>query len=162
MAIKSVRETFQNRTLAMDAKYQVDVSRQYIVITDDIATGIVAATSAVDPVTGMAIPDFGDEHPEFEQATMVSASGKQDANNPFMWTIDCKYGSNPDSAPTGGAGGSTTSSPEVAQQQKGVEQANRIENPLNRPADISFSTGYMNFVLAEDFSATPKKIVRLS
>lgn len=159
MAIKSVRETFQNRTLAMDAKYQVDVSRQYIVITDDIATGIVAATSAVDPVTGMAIPAFGASHPEFEQATMVSASGKQDANNPFMWVIDCKYSSNPDSAPTGGAGGSTTSSPEVAQQQKGVEQANRIENPLNRPADISFSTGYMNFVLAEDFSGTPKKIV---
>jgi hypothetical protein len=159
VAIKSVRETFQNRTLAMDAKYQVDVSRQYIVITDNIQETIVSATSATDPVTGVAIPAFGDEHPEFSQATMVSASGKQDANNPFMWVIDCKYSSNPDSAATGGVGGSTTSSPEVAQQQKGVEQVNRIENPLNRPADIQLSTGYMNFVLAEDFSATPQKIV---
>jgi hypothetical protein len=155
VAIVKVEETFANRSLAMDARFQADLSRQFIVVTDTINTSVYEATSA----TG--IPAFGDPHPEsqFANATMVSASGKQDANNPFIWIIDCKYSTNPDAAQASGAGGSVSSSPEVSRQQKGVEPGNREANPLLRPADIQLSTGFMNFVLEKDFNSSPKKVV---
>ena len=152
MAIYDVKETFGNRTLAQDTKYQVTINRQFRVISDIINELMVNVTQAE------GIPAMFDTHPEYETAVMVGASAKQDSSEPRAWIVDCNYSTNPDAASPSGAGGSTEQSPEVAGQQKGSEPANRIENPLERPADIQLSTGFQSYVLEKSFSPNATKV----
>lgn len=152
MAITDVKETFGNRTLAQDSKYQVTINRQFRVISDIINELMVNVTQAE------GIPAMFDTHPEYETAVMVGASAKQDSSEPRAWLVDCNYSTNPDAASANGAGGGTDKSPEVAGQQKGSETANRIENPLERPADIQLSTGFQSYVLEKSFSPSARKV----
>lgn len=152
MAVVTVKETFGNRTLAQDSKYQITINRQFRVICDAIDEAINNVTTA----TG--IPALYDEHPEFAGALMIGASAKQEAAEPTHWIVDCNYSTNPDAASAAGAGGGTDASPEVSSQQKGTEPANRIENPLNRPADIQLSTGFQSYVLEKSFSPNATKV----
>ena len=152
MAIIDVKETFRNRTLAQDSKYQVTINRQFLVISDLINEFMVNVTTAD------GIPTMFDIHPEYETAVMVGASAKQDSSEPRSWIVDCNYSTNPDAASPSGAGGSTEQSPEVASQQKGSEPANRIENPLERPADIQLSTGFQSYVMEKSFSPGATKV----
>jgi hypothetical protein len=154
MAIIDVKETFGNRTLAQDSKYQVTINRQFKVISDIINEYMNNVTQAE------GIPTMYDPHPEFEKALMVGASAKQDSGEPRSWIVDCTYSTNPDSASASasGAGGGVDQSPEVASQQKGSEPANRIENPLNRPADIQISTGFQSYVLEKSFAPNARKV----
>ena len=157
MAITSVKETFGNRTLAQDSKYQVSINRQFKVISSVINELLVNVTQAD------GIPAMYDAHPEFETALMVGASAKQDSSEPRCWIVDCNYSTNPDSASAGGAGGGgagggVDQSPEVASQQKGSEPANRIENPLERPADIQLSTGFQSYVMEKSFAPNARKV----
>lgn len=157
MTVTAVKETFGNRTLAQDSRYQVSINRQFKVISDVINELLVNVTQAD------GIPAMYDAHPEFETALMVGASAKQDSGEPCSWLVDCNYSTNPDSASAGGAGGGgagggVEQSPEVASQQKGSDPANRIENPLNRPADIQLSTGFQSYVLEKSFSPSARKV----
>jgi len=152
MSITDVKETFGNRTLAQDSKYQVTINRQFRVISDVINELMVNVTQAE------GIPAMFDAHPEYETAVMVGASAKQDSSEPRSWLVDCNYSTNPDAASPSGAGGSTEQSPEVQSQQKGSEPANRIENPLERPADIQLSTGFQSYVLEKSFSPNATKV----
>ena len=113
MSITDVKETFGNRTLAQDSKYQVTINRQFRVISDIINELMVNVTQAE------GIPAMFDAHPEYETAVMVGASAKQDSSEPRSWLVDCNYSTNPDAASPSGAGGSTEQSPEVQSQQKG-------------------------------------------
>lgn len=154
MAIIDVKETFGNRTLAQDSKYQVTINRQFRVVSDIINEPLNNVTQAE------GIPAMYDPHPEFDTALMVGASAKQDSGEPTIWLVDLNYSTNPDaaSASANGAGGGVDQSPEVASQQKGSEPANRIENPLNRPADIQISTGFQSYVLEKSFSPNARKV----
>ena len=115
MAVIDVKETFKNRTLAQDSKYQVTINRQFLVISDIINELMVNVTQAD------GIPAMFDFHPEYDTAVMVGASAKQDSSEPRSWIVDCNYSTNPDAASPSGAGGGVEQSPEVASQQKGSD-----------------------------------------
>ena len=152
MAVIDVKETFKNRTLAQDSKYQVTINRQFLVISDIINELMVNVTQAD------GIPAMFDFHPEYDTAVMVGASAKQDSSEPRSWIVDCNYSTNPDAASPSGAGGGVEQSPEVASQQKGSDPSNRIENPLERPADIQLSTGFQSYVMEKSFSPGATKV----
>ena len=152
MAVINVKETFKNRTLAQDSKYQVTINRQFLVISDIINELMVNVTQAD------GIPAMFDFHPEYDTAVMVGASAKQDSSEPRSWIVDCNYSTNPDAASPSGAGGGVEQSPEVASQQKGSDPSNRIENPLERPADIQLSTGFQSYVMEKSFAPGATKV----
>ena len=154
MAVINTYETFEGRTGSDDSKRQVSLVRSFIVQTD-------AMSDDVPDLFGFNLPALFSQHPKYERAYCIGRTASQ-MEDPFFWKITCSYNSNIDTvAPSSTP--SAPQTPEVANQNKGAspeEKADEAnENPLNRPTDIDFSTSDKEYVLDEDYSTTPKKMV---
>lgn len=154
MAVINTYETFEGRTGSDDSKLQVSLVRSFVVQVDDVEDD-------VPTLFGNNLPALFSQHPTFDRAWCIGRTASQ-MEDPYFWKITCTYSSNIDTvAPSSTP--SAPQTPEVANQNKGAspeEKANEENlNPLNRPTDIDFSTSEKEYVLDEDFSATPKAMV---
>lgn len=145
MAVTNTYETFEGRTGSDDNKYQVALSRTFIVQTNDVTDHVP------DLFTYINLPWIYSQHPNFEFAYCVSRSATQ-MEDPFFWKVTCNYSST-----------LTANSPEIASQNKGSSPEEKAEeanvNPLNRPTDIDFSTVDKEYVMTEDFSTPVKPLI---
>lgn len=123
MAVLSVLELPEGRASSMTMDGRGQVVRTYIrvfqVFTDDMTTAQIEVRDAA------GIPALWSLYQTLNQAgnavgeadlgaRVVELNPQQDVNNPFRWTVEVKYSS------------------------KWRDEANNIENPLLRPADISW------------------------
>ena len=154
MAVTNTYETFEGRTGSDDSKLQVSLVRSFIVQTDDVADDVPS-------LFGTNLPALFSQHPTFERAWCIGRTASQ-MEDPYFWKVTCSYSSNIDTvAPSSTP--SAPQTPEVANQNKGASPEEKASednlNPLTRPTDIDFSTADKEYVLDEDYSATPKAMV---
>ena len=154
MAVTNTYETFEGRTGSDDSKLQVSLVRSFIVQTDDVADDVPS-------LFGTNLPALFSQHPTFERAWCIGRTASQ-MEDPYFWKVTCSYSSNIDTvAPSSTP--SAPQTPEVANQNKGASPEEKASeenlNPLTRPTDIDFSTSDKEYVLDEDYSATPKAMV---
>ena len=154
MAVTNTYETFEGRTGSDDSKLQVSLVRGFIVQTDDVADDVPS-------LFGTNLPALFSQHPTFERAWCIGRTASQ-MEDPYFWKVTCSYSSNIDTvAPSSTP--SAPQTPEVANQNKGASPEEKASeenlNPLTRPTDIDFSTSDKEYVLDEDYSATPKAMV---
>ena len=154
MAVTNTYETFEGRTGSDDSKRQVSLVRSFIVQTDDVADDVPS-------LFGTNLPALFSQHPTFERAWCIGRTASQ-MEDPYFWKVTCSYSSNIDTvAPSSTP--SAPQTPEVANQNKGASPEEKASeenlNPLTRPTDIDFSTSDKEYVLDEDYSATPKAMV---
>jgi hypothetical protein len=154
MAVTNTYETFEGRTGSDDSKLQVSLVRSFIVQTDDV-------TDDVPSLFGTNLPALFSQHPTFERAWCIGRTASQ-MEDPYFWKVTCSYSSNIDTvAPSSTP--SAPQTPEVANQNKGASPEEKASeenlNPLTRPTDVDYSTSDKEYVLDEDYSATPKAMV---
>ena len=154
MAVTNTYETFEGRTGSDDSKLQVSLVRSFIVQTDDVADDVPS-------LFGTNLPALFSQHPTFERAWCIGRTASQ-MEDPYFWKVTCSYSSNIDTvAPSSTP--SAPQTPEVANQNKGASPEEKASeenlNPLTRPTDVDFSTSDKEYVLDEDYSATPKAMV---
>ena len=154
MAVTNTYETFEGRTGSDDSKLQVSLVRSFIVQTD-------AVSDDVPSLFGNNLPALFSQHPTFERAWCIGRTASQ-MEDPYFWKVTCSYSSNIDTvAPSSTP--SAPQTPEVANQNKGASPEEKASednlNPLTRPTDVDFSTSDKEYVLDEDYSATPKAMV---
>ena len=154
MAVTNTYETFEGRTGSDDSKLQVSLVRSFIVQTD-------AVSDDVPSLFGNNLPALFSQHPTFERAWCIGRTASQ-MEDPYFWKVTCSYSSNIDTvAPSSTP--SAPQTPEVANQNKGASPEEKASednlNPLTRPTDVDYSTSDKEYVLDEDYSATPKAMV---
>lgn len=154
MAVTNTYETFEGRTGSDDSKLQVSLVRSFIVQTDDVADDVPS-------LFGTNLPALFSQHPTFERAWCIGRTASQ-MEDPYFWKVTCSYSSNIDTvAPSSTP--SAPQTPEVANQNKGASPEEKASeenlNPLTRPTDVDYSTSDKEYVLDEDYSATPKAMV---
>lgn len=132
MPIAAVKEVFDGRDGALDHQLVRKYTRRFQVTVTRFVADVLEATSGIN--TGLpAIRDYyvSPNGAVDYGARCVSIDGKQDANDPYLWWITCKY----DSARTFRR---RSEDPNIT---RGNQQGNQSENdPTQDRPDISWST----------------------
>lgn len=129
MGIASVEPLFEGRSGSQSWKFRRTGSRTFEVITDDVNTTEAEVLSAIHPEdASKKIPNYGDSHPGLPTAVCVDKEAEQDDETPFRWFVRVEYDSEPET------GASQEVSPTGEGTNAGEKPGNRVENPLNRPA----------------------------
>lgn len=130
-AILSVTEQPEGWSGNRTEKGDYEFNRVFYVLTQTMNVGPFGVLSAVDPVTGMAVPgDFDDYHAGDDAlgfAFVKSKTARRDRVQPRLWIVEVRYST-----------------------AKDTQERQIAENPLDRPAVYSWDSVTYQKVVAKD------------
>ena len=148
MAVTGVLELFEGRSGSVDSKGQTALARVFMVRTDNLSDDAVTA------IAYSGVPELWSVHPNSNKSFCVSRNATQ-MEDGYLWKVAVNYSSNMDTT----SGATAPQTPEVAGQQKGSAPGERVENPLDRPTDVSYSISESSSVAYYDYHEPPKAYV---
>lgn len=152
-------------TGSVDANFQRTYTRTFLIQVDDPTATVFFVGSHTSLPTVLVSTMPGDS-----KAFCVGLVPTRDEEDPYLWRVTATYAYSVDGGYTlaGGAPGSTsggaTGNPAKDSQQKGYAPASRVQAPLSRPADYSYSFVKVKTVVVDEEpyttsgTGTPQKI----
>lgn len=95
MAVVSVNLLFDNRGGEHNWENVRTSTRVYEVIVDSTEDEEFEVANAVDPVTGVKIPGFGDDHPNITDCVACNIKADTGDDDPNIWYVTVEYSTDP-------------------------------------------------------------------